>query len=106
MFAYFNQHKANTMKLAEKEMEHLLDLLNRAIRSEQLIIPTRITDDNEIQCTEPQHAIMLHPHIQILDKGFLFKCSVDHLFKGDESIGGVMLQFLNESRIAKERQLN
>jgi hypothetical protein len=84
------------MKLAENEMSNLLNLLNRAIKSEQIIIPASITIDDEIQCTEPLFAIRFHPYIQILDKGFLLKCKADHLFKGDESMGRFMLQYLND----------
>ena len=84
------------MKLADNEMDSLFNLLNRAIRSQQIVIPTSITVDNDVQCTQPMYAIRFHPYIQVLDKEFLLKCKADHMSNGDESMGGLMLQFLND----------
>ena len=82
-------------KLDKNEMATLLALTNRAIESGQLIIPSTI-EDNIIQCTDPQYAVMLQPFVQIIDKGFMHKCLIDQLCKGEDSIGGAMLSLLAE----------
>ena len=82
-------------KLDKNEMATLLALTNRAIDSGQLIIPSTI-EDNIIQCTDPQYAVMLQPYVQIIDKGFMHKCLIDQLSKGENSIGGAMLSLLAE----------
>ena len=82
-------------KLDKNEMATLLALTNRAIDSGQLIIPSTI-EDNIIQCTDPQYAVMLQPFVQIIDKGFMHKCLIDQMCKGEDSIGGAMLSLLAE----------